>query len=686
MADEREESRFHRIWDGTVPDKSDEASAMWAFGYVSASAVLLSLLPLAINLSGSQDRPLTVGAGFLVGFVIFSSLIRRLHKTSRSKELSIPQVFERCRSRHVGLRHVVGPLMLTCVAGLSYVAFSWSTYFLDTAVSAALYEIWPMLWFIVMQYIDKFRFGPHDRIVASWPTYGLLFMGFPAIALIVFSSGTAQEPDSSISLSIAGVLLALIAPITGALVAANLMFVDRVMYGASAAGRDDWKIAEVTHFKVPEIEESISIVGMIFTHIVVTIVAMPLAVNEVGGLSAIISKAFLGGICAGCIGSVAGLLLRRAHLVSNERKMISVQYLSPLLALLWLYQFVGIGIGQIDLLIFGTVTIVSINMLLNSDPENKEESIAGGRGSIKASRLTTEGVAASTHSGPAVRIQPRHGLRALVVSLLYFGMFVYFRKDIFGSYEFGWDGSNYWAILTLASTVFALLYAFKLTRVESSKLDEDYRTLDLVRRIELLPQEVLEGNRQSSLRDILFSIRELNRAHKINDYRAVYFEVHQLFQGIGERITSGQLEVDGDTQREISKIRSELDTLAHGRQNARGFAEKVALWLIGSIIVTFSLFVPPNHSEVALLLTDMFAILLGSVVVFLLVHLSDVGRSRADALLVERDPKKDDQPDGLFVRFRDEADVMGRRIFAAVIIVSIVFTIVCLLASDRLSL
>lgn len=678
--------RLSRIWDGTVPDKTDPTNGKWAFTYIAASAVLLSLIPLAINKSGSEGRPLTVGAGFLVGFVISSSIIRRLHKTSAYKDLSFQNIAKRCCSDSVGIRYVVVPLVLTSIAAMSYVAFSWSTSYLDTAVSAALYEIWPMLWFMMMQYIDKVRRGPHDRVLASWPTYGLLFMGFPAIALIVFSSGTAQSPDTSISLSFMGILLAFVAPIIGALVAANLMFVDRVMYGRSTDRQDDLYGGALEDLKIPEIEESISIVAMIFTHGCVAVLSLALAIGEVGILSAFSSSAFFGGIVAGCVGSVAGLLLRRAHLVSNERKMISIQYLSPLLALMWLYWFVGIDIGEIDLLVFGTVAIVSINMLLNSDPENREERVAENREADETTQPTTGVATASSHSRPMVEIQPRYGLRALVVSLLYIGMFVYFREDILGSHEYGWEGGNYWEILALASTVFALLYSFRLTRVESLRLDEDHRTLNLVRRIELLPHEVQYSDPQSSTRRTLLSIRELNRTNKIDEYKRTYFEVYRFFQQINDRISDGHLQVDNDVQREISEIRSELDALAHGRQNAREFAEQIALWLIGSTIVALTLFVPPHGSRVALLLTDIFAILFGSVVVFLLVYLADVGRSRADSLLVEKNPKSADQPDGLFVRFRDEADVTGRRIFATVIIAGILATIVCLLAWDRLAL
>ena len=367
--------------------------------------------------------------------------------------------------------------------------------------------------------------------------------------------------------------------------------------------------------------------------------------------------------------------------------MISIQYLSPLLALLWLYWLVGINITEMDLLVFGSLAIVSINMLLNADPENQGNQVREGRGTAKTPASTQDSATANLQLESAGKIQPRHGLRALVVSLLYFGMFIYFRKDIFGSHDFGWEGDAYWQILALASTVFALLYAFRLARVESLISNEDYRTLDLAHRIEALPREVFDPKTKSSKQQsLLRSLRALNSANKLSEYESAYLKIHEFFQGLVNRMSDDPSSLDRDVRREVSEIRTELDALAHGRQNAREFAEQIALWLIGGIIVALSLFVPSRGTEVALLLTDAFAILLGSIVVFLLAHLADVGRSRADELMIEKALDRDDQQGGLYVRFREDADVTWRRIFATAIITGIMATIVCLLAWDRLSL
>ena len=143
---------------------------------------------------------------------------------------------------------------------------------------------------------------------------------------------------------------------------------------------------------------------------------------------------------------------------------------------------------------------------------------------------------------------------------------------------------------------------------------------------------------------------------------------------------------DRDDRRDIAEISRDVDALAHGRQHGREFAERIALWLIGGVIVFLSVAIPIQPSAWARILSEMFAILLAAVVVFLLFHLADLRRSRADELLMDRDPDDQDIPEGLYVRFRDERDYRWQRIFSGMIVFSLVATVFGLLAWDRLTL
>ena len=112
-----------------------------AFSYIGIAAALYSFIPLAVEYSGSKDFPLTVGAGFVVGTVLSSGLIRSTMYSSTS--LSYGNIYRRCRSTGVSLVSFLGTILLVAVSGLDFVLFTWSTSYVDTAVSAAAHPSKP---------------------------------------------------------------------------------------------------------------------------------------------------------------------------------------------------------------------------------------------------------------------------------------------------------------------------------------------------------------------------------------------------------------------------------------------------------------------------------------------------------------------------------------------------------------
>ena len=220
-------------------------------------------------------------------------------------------------------------------------------------------------------------------------------------------------------------------PGIGGLATFNLLFVDRVIYGRSIDKSDDWKTVLGTGFKKREIEESVSLAGIVVSRIIVVPIVIALAWIEAGSILGLVSVPFMGGLVVGLslIGP-AGLFLRRAHLISDNREIIALQYLIPVLALVWLGAFADIQVNRIELLIYGTVTIVATNMLINIDPEASGDDRQSGE---------SIGEMHQEHDGAtALPIRDRYSLKALVVSLLGFGMIVHFRGEIFRGQEFSW--------------------------------------------------------------------------------------------------------------------------------------------------------------------------------------------------------------------------------------------------------
>lgn len=639
---------------------------------MSGSALLFSAIPVAMDILDTGDAPMTVGAGIVIGYTVFTHLGRYGHRGFTP--VSYRQIFQRCLENQVSLPAVSTYLCLAAFSALGYVFFAWSTSYVDTAVSSSMFEFWPIVWILVFLYVDRSRRGRDEYRVLPVSTGVLMVLAACAMVLVIFSTADPNAVASGTSLPLIGAVIGILAPILAGMGAFTFSFADRLLYGRSKDQTDNWNSNTSFNSDPERTEESVVHAGMVLGRLFITPIVIALAVSDVGFQAAILSHMFLGGVFIGFfLHGPAGFLARKAHLVSSRREIIALQYLAPVVALMWLWLFTEIEVFRIDFLIFGTVSVVALNMLINADPERKRTA---------ASVAITD----SVHSEGS--IQERYSLKALVVSLLAFGMFMYFREEILVAKTLGWsDNGSYWGVLGLASTVFALLLAFRLTRIESLLLTEDNRTFGIIRRIEMIPDELLGISGSEYSKDSLLKyIRQLNRASRLNDYRAAYNGANIVFQHMILRLSSGELVLSSEEKREISEIRAELDVLAHGRQQAREFAERMALWMIGVIIVALSMGVPVEVSDWARLLSETFVVLLSSIVVYLLFHLADMRRSRSDELLIDKEPKWNESfPDALYVRFRDDADARWQRIFAGLVVVGVVVTIVIALASIRLT-
>ena len=679
MQGEGHKSRFAWIWTGA----SQRDGVQFSLLFVCTLALVSSLVPLAINKSGSEHSPLLVAAGMTTGSTIFCLLLRRSLPTSLCKDLSLSSIISRC-CYGVGFRSVMGGLLLTLVARLSYAAFAGSTVYLDTAVSASLYETWPIMSVVVIHQIDKARHGSVSSSANLRSIYPQLFVGLLATILIIRSSGI---PTFQLSGSTIGLLLALLAPLTGVLIAANHLFVDRVLYDRVSGSMDDWARSKCEEFGVENVEESIRLAGMIMTAGVVGPILIVAGVIHAGTPSVAECGAFIGGLLIPLIGSSTRRLLRRHDPTDTRRDIASIQYVYPLLSLLWLHLFVGIDVALAGWLVLGTFAIVTVTVLGFFDPERYDANAMSGREAAETT-ISAGGLASTTSiPGPMGDIQQRFGLKALVTSLLFIGAFVYIREDVVDSKHFVWNGDYYWEILGVVATVFAFLFAFRLNRIETVISAEDYQALSIIRRIESLPNRAFHPFSRSLKREtILEWVRELNRASNPDQYREAYEGLYAFFQELTLKMLDGRLQMSSEEQQEVIEIRIELDALAHGRQQAREFTERAALWLLGGAIVLFTLMVPTASAPIAELMSATAAILLGSVVVFLLFHMADISRSRANALLVWRDPIKDSLATGLYVLFRDNQSVGSKRVLSIVIVFGTVIALICLLAWDRLSL
>ena len=672
-----------------------------AISLVGAAAIASSLVPLMVDIATSTRTPLTVGCGIFVGYLAYNILLRKIKYADA--ELSYRSIMQRYGSGQVPyLQSLV--LYVAAVANVTgYIMYSWSTSYIDTAVTAAVYEFWPITWFVAMRYIDRSRHQKTDPTTVPFSTRILLILGAMALIPLVYSTQMPASASGPAGISAIGVILAVLAPILGGIGALNLLLVDRIMYGASPTMVDDWEVIQRLQEdrdsgsiskaqygkKHALVGESIITAIQVIVRLSVLPFVLMLAIVERGSPLGLVSWEMFGGILTGLLlVGPAGIWLRRAHLISENREVISLQYLVPILSLAWLGLFREISVPQLDLLIFGTIAVVAINMLINVDPEAADEAVRSRESDEGTGYRTEDSTAASDRSA----IQGRLSLKALVVSLVGFGMFVYYREDLLPGGDFSWIPGDYWAVLSLASTVFALLLAFRITRIEGLLNAENLRTFDIIRRIEQLPSVIFVEHGDGSRKDLINRVRELNHATSLDDYRTAYYRCRRAIALLEGSQTALHEDSQGANSMAIADVSRDIDALAHGRQHGREFAERLALWLIGITIVMVSLALPIQPSGWAQMLSEFFVIVLSSVVVFLLFHLADLRRSRSDELLMEKkdldseSPEWQELPEGLFVRFRNRRSLRWQRAFAGLIVFGSVAALLGILAWSRVGI
>ena len=665
----RLQSWFAWIWTDISTHSQGSRNDKITLGYVAIVTAVFSLFPLAINIAGSGYQPLEVGSGVVLGITIFFIVARRLHPIS---DLSIRAVIRQCRMRTP--RRTTLLIIALSLAPISYFAFVLSTALITTATSTAIYATLPILWFTLASHIDRYRVGPSEHPVISWETHILIILTPLAGYLLVIASQLIDDPFyQNVDAAVFGTILAVAAPVLGSLAVSNLLFVDSFLSSIVDGPSKDRRLQ---HFKTHQLEEYVAATGVAVGGAFASIACAVLLAYVFWESYVLLPGILTGGLVGAPLG-LAILLMLRVHFANARQEIVSLQYVSPLLALFCLANTIGIDVRRMDSLILGTLFVVVISMMIYTDPPNTEESSRTRRTKPLDRPL-----------GTPYRTPKRHGLRVLVLSLLLIGILVHYRNEIFFWYE--WPAGVYWPTLAVVSTVFALLYSFRLRRMESLLADENRQTAELIRRIEVLPS-VLFHDQYQTRKMLMRSVGKIGNETAIGAFQRPYLEAHQFFQQLARRIATHHLTVTLETQREISTIRSKLDALSYGRQRDHDFAEQIALWLIGTSIVVLTLFPPVWNSWDAgvaygnvSILTDGVAIVLGAVVCFLLVHLADIARSRNTELFETRYEDSQFLPDELRIRFRPDENTMWRRIFVAVLISTIIITIVTFMAWKRL--
>ena len=543
------------------------------------SAFCYSFIPLVIAWSGGGDEPFLFSVvwrlGVSAGYVAFLCLVYWDLVTDR-RVLAL--VLRRSWSFWI---------LLVVASNFEIVLYVASTRFIDVSVAAVLFELGPILEIILMDRV--LRTSEVYRAVRPLTLLMVVFC-FVGVAFLVagqhggFVLWNSSSGDSLVDLGV-GVGLAILGVVALSFVAFGFRWGFGLRDELRGLGLPGLGEDERSNF-------SLSLFCIVVAFLVGNLVSIP--VNAAIGFSvgeglalASFGIVVLGGVLFNAVGSI---LARVALLQTDDLGVNAIGYVTPVLALVWLFAFSRIGVARVDYLYIGAAAIVAANLLISYEAE--------------------------------IRL----GFKSIVVSLWACGVFVYLREDWLGSLFPGgwrWLGDSYFDALAVSATVFTLLLSFRVVRLAGRTRDEDRLIFDLSKRFEVL---VSSG---------MVDARVLERFVKVDGARTTD-ELQCAYREVDIELSRVQRESLGiEDLRYLVETESKLNDLVYSRHQGVGFGELFALMVFGFATVLLALVSSPLVGGWTALLVDFLSVLFSAVIIFLLVDVFDLQRDRHDRILGE---------------------------------------------------
>ena len=231
---------------------------------------------------------------------------------------------------------------------LDYLAFVVALVFIDAAVVAVLYELWPLFMVASMAWIFRKTRRYASVTSGSWLLFSLAFFG---VALVVASQSptVADIPDLVNYAVFFGVGLGVLAALFGGLCASTA-----IQWGDLVAETDGGTPKDRVFFTMVACVAMKPVVAAM-------LIGLSLFVGESVELRGVSIALLVGFVCVG-IGSTA---YRVANVTTTNLNLNALCFAVPVIALIWLWLFVGIDVPRVDWLGMGVAVIVVANVLLN---------------------------------------------------------------------------------------------------------------------------------------------------------------------------------------------------------------------------------------------------------------------------------------------------------------------------------
>ena len=533
----------------------------------------ISVIPLLFSFAGSSQAPFLFSSSWRLGVALGCAFFLCVFYW--------PLITDRV-IRSLIAKRVLSWWILFAVAGnCEYLLFAWSTNYVDISVSTILYEVWPLFLIWITAYLYKHDARYSKISYASLPLLILPFIGY----MLAIASQSGELPlifNEGISSTIKGAMLALGAAILAPMMAFGFKW-------GSDLSSEITNMRKQTSGKYQSLDMFCAIIAFFISSLgasVVNLTAGIIAQETITIQMVIIGV--IGGVTANAIGGIAW---RKAHFSTDNLGVHAIAYFIPVAALIFLFAFNQANIIKPDYLIIGSVIIVAANIVLN------------------------------------FKAEIGWGFKALIITLGACGAITYLRESIFQNWmnvtEWNWSSSGYFESIAVSATVFTLLLAFRVARLVSRTNDEASLLFGIYRKLELMVNVGILSS------DILGYIREIDNSKNSSRLRNAYTKARKCIAKADSQ--------NSDSREMLIQAESDLDALVRSKQMGLVFGEMFAIVIFAGITISLALFTrPPETQGWILLMIDLFAMLISSVIVFLVVYVFDLDRER-DGSKLEHD-------------------------------------------------
>lgn len=564
-----------------LTENADGARRNRAAVFFMLSAVVgFSLTPPLIAVFKASQAPFLFNAAIYFGQAAF--LFAFLAK-SNGRALAGAEAW-----KLIG-RHAANPqFCLMAAAYANFGFFALSTRFIDVSVTTILFGTWPIFMVIFIGWLFR-REKRYKKITPEM--LALILVGLSGFAFVVLSQSERQR-DLIFAGSFAefdwtrlalGVAFAMVAVALTAVSSYAFRWGVDLSEGLSKIVR-----------RSSENRDSLELTGVLTGIAIASLAAVPLnvVIGLLNGESAGsigftgLAFAFAFGMIADGGGTVG---YRYANLLTNNLGVNAMTYATLPLSLAWLVALSQVAVARIDFLIIGAAGIIAANLLINFEAEI------------------------------------RFGFKSLIIALWTCGAVVYLRPvdgALFGVENWEWAGTEYFAALALAATIFTLILSFRIARLVSRTAEEENRSFAIFQKLDsLVRRGAVSGEARRHVLRIDMS------EQKTESLKKAYDDAMRL-------ISEAASEVEDESDRErLGEVEAELNALVHSKQRGIVFGELFALYVFAGITVALALFSRPEISGWTGFLVETFAALFSAVIVFLIFNALDLQRERLGAIL-----------------------------------------------------